>query len=232
MLRPILFAAIAAAFAASTPAQSVGNRPFVHASGEGIVSIRPDQMKLNVGVTTQARTAQEAVDTNATLVSQVLIALRQLLGPNADLKTINFAVTPNYRYPQGGGQPEITGYTASNTIEVTTSDLTLSGRIIDAATQAGANQVTNLRFLLKDSEPAKSQALKAATQQAKAHAEAIAQGLGIQLGAVLAASEGFSTQYIPGPLDRGAGATAATTPVETGMLEVRATVSLDMEIVQ
>ena len=232
MLQPILFTAMAAAFAVCSPAQSVANRPFIHASGEGIVSIRPDQMKLNVGAATQARTAQEAVDSNATLVSQILIALRQLLGPNADLKTINFSVTPNYRYPQGGGQPEITGYTAVNTIEVTTADLTLSGRIIDTAAQAGANTVTNLRFVLKDSESARNQALKAATQQAKAHAEAIAQGLNVRLGAILAASEGFSTQYIPATGDRGATATAVPTPIETGTLEVRATVSLDIEIVQ
>jgi uncharacterized protein YggE len=211
---------------------SLANRPFIRASGEGVVSIRPDQLKINVGVTTQARTAQEAVDANATRVTEVLNALRQLLGANADIKTVNYSVSPNYRYPTGGGQPEITGYTATNTSEVTSSDLTLAGRIIDVATQAGASTVTGLRFGLKDPDPARREALRQATQQARSHAEAIAQGLNSRLGAVLAAAEGFTTRLVGTTAeDRGA-ATAATTPIETGTLEVRAVVTLELEIAQ
>src|SRR5690606_17397643 len=103
--------------------------------------------------------------------------------------------------------------------------LTLSGRIIDTATQAGANNVTNLRFLLKDSESARNQALRMATQQARGRAEAIAQGLSVRLGGVLAASEGFTTRVVGGPDERTANA-ATPTPIESGTLEVRATVSL------
>ena len=211
----------------------LASRPFVRASGEGVVSIRPDQMKINVGVTTQARTAQEAADQNATRLSEVLAALRQVLGPNADIKTVGYSVTPNYRYPQGGGQPEITGYTATNTLEVTTADLNIAGRIIDTATQAGANNVSGLRFLLKDPAPARNQALKLASQQAKVHADAIAQGLNARLGAVLAASESFTSRIVSSTEDRGlAAAGAPATPVESGMLEVRAHVTIEIELLQ
>jgi uncharacterized protein YggE len=211
---------------------SLANRPFIRAAGEGVVSIHPDQMRINIGVTTQAASAQEAGDRNATRVAAVLEALRQLLGPNADLKTINYSVSPNYRYPTGGGQPEITGYTASNIIEVTSADLSLAGRVIDAAVGAGANNITGLRFGLKDPDPARREALRLATQQARSHAEAIAQGLNARLGAVLAASEGFTTRLASNFDERGGATTAATTPIETGNLEVRAQVTIEYEIAQ
>jgi uncharacterized protein YggE len=212
-------------------AQTSPNRPFIRAAGEGVVSIRPDLMKLNVGATTEGRTAQEAVDQNAVVLSQVLTALRQLLGPNADLKTIGFSVSPNYRSTPGGGPPTIIGYIANNTIEVTSADLTIAGRIIDVATQAGATNVSGIRFTLKDPEPPKIEALKLATRQAKAHGEAIAAGLGVRIGGILAAAESYTSPIVAMTVEARAGAAAAT-PIESGTLEVRASVTLELEIIQ
>jgi uncharacterized protein YggE len=62
----------------------------VRVSGEGVVSIKPDQFKVNAGVITQASTARgvrpEDVDRRGAN------ALRQL-GTNADIKTISYSVT-------------------------------------------------------------------------------------------------------------------------------------------
>jgi uncharacterized protein YggE len=159
----------------------------------------------------------------------VLNALRQLLGPNADLRTISYSVSPNYR-SAANGPPLIVGYTANNTIEIGTADLMVAGRIIDVATQAGATNVGGLRFTLKDPDPARQEALKLATRQAKVHAEALASGLGVRLGAILAVSEGFTVPVVSPEL-RG-GSAVATTPIESGPLEVRASVTLEIEIIQ
>src|SRR6266545_3124911 len=106
-------------------------RQFARAIGEGRVSIKPDQAKVDVSVVTQAATAQEASAQNATAVTAVISALRVLLGANADIKTISYSLNPEYRFPSGGGTPTLTGYTATNTLEVTTDDLSVIGRIID-----------------------------------------------------------------------------------------------------
>ena len=76
----------------------------------------------------------------------------------------------------------IIGYTASNTVEVTTYDLSLIGKLIDTANQAGANSVGNLSFGLQNPEPVTEQALGQAAKQAQAHANAIAAGLGAKTG--------------------------------------------------
>ncbi len=86
-----------------------------------------------------------------------------------------------------------------------------------------------LRFGLKDAEPQRREALKRATQTARAHAGAIAEGLNMRLGNILAADEG-STISIFNPIDARAGFAAAATTFDTGLVEVRATVTLEIAI--
>jgi len=208
----------------------VAARRLVRATGDATLSTKPDQARINVGVVTQAATAQEASTQNAAQVETVLARLRQVLGAAGEMKTIGYSLTPNYKYPQGGGTPTLIGFTASNTVEVTTNDLSLIGKVIDTAIQAGATNVQGLRFTVKDAESLRSVALAMAARQARAHADGIAAGLGVRLGAVITAQEG--AVYNIQPLDTRATAGAATpTPIETGLVEIQATVTVDVEIV-
>ena len=203
-------------------------RPFVLAMGNATVSVQPDEARVQFSVVTQATTASAAASQNADQVTAVLAALRSVLGPNAELKTLSYSLSPNYSNPRDGTQPVIIGYTASNTVEARLSDLSLIGRTIDTGIQAGANRVQGLQFGLKDDQPVRLQALKLATVEAKAHADAMASGLGLKTGAPIAIQEG-STVSIQ-PLRLGTAAPTATTPIETGSVDIRATVTLQVEL--
>ncbi|MBL8209485.1 MAG: SIMPL domain-containing protein [Bryobacterales bacterium] len=223
-----LIAALAVPLAAQVPQR----RPVVRANGEGIVSIRPDQVKVSVGVTNQAGTAQEAADQNATVTNNVLAALRQLLGATADVKTLGYSLNPIYSNTPGSNRP-IVGYQATNTIEVTLNDTSLAGRVIDVAAQAGATNVNALRFGLRDPNPTRIQALRAAALQARQKAESIATALGGRVGQVLIAEEGSTVTPIPVD-SRSIGLAAGSTPttIEAGTLEVRAYVAIEAELTQ
>src|SRR5262249_41484940 len=99
------------------------SRPTIRVIAEAVVTVKPDRAEINIGVVTQAPSAQAAATQNAQKLDSVLADLRKVLGSAAQLKTINYALTPNFRYSREGGQPTITGYTASNTVEVTMDDL-------------------------------------------------------------------------------------------------------------
>jgi uncharacterized protein YggE len=203
----------------------VAQRPFIRAVGDATVSVKPDQAKIQFSVVTQSATAQDAANRNADLVTAVLAALRSVLGPNADLKTLSYSLYANYN-----NQSVLIGYTATNTVEVTLADLSLIGKVIDTGIQAGANRVQGLQFGLKDDLPVRLQALKAATAEAKAHADSMASGLGLKTGAAISIQEG--SVGIVQPLNRAPTATAASaTPVETGLVDVRATVTLDVDLI-
>ena len=109
--------------------------PSITVNGEATISAEPDQAQIDIGVVTQARSAPEASKDNAERLSRVLAEVKKLLGKNGEVKTSGYALTANYRYPQGG-KPEIVGYNASNTVRIKTNNLEIVGRLIDAAMQA------------------------------------------------------------------------------------------------
>jgi uncharacterized protein YggE len=200
-------------------AQVAPRRPVVRASGTGVVSIQPDQARISVGVTTTGDTAQEAGDRNAAQTTAVLNALRQLLGANADIRTINYSLS---QLRDRNNLP--VGFSASNTVQVTSRELTNIGLLIDTAGQAGATNISGVSFSLRDSQPARLQALRIASVQARTSAEAIATGLGLRVGNVLIAEQGGSISSLGG-----LGAAPAT-PIEVGALEVSATVTIEAEL--
>ncbi len=208
-------------------------RPTIRVSGEATVTAKPDQAEINIGVLTQAATGQAAATQNAQKQDAVLSELRKLLGAAADIKTISYSLSPNYRYPKEGGQPTIAGYTASNIVRVKTNDLTQVGKVIDIATQSGANTVQSLRFTLKDEQGVRSQALREAAIKARAKADALASALGLKIVRVLHVDEGGVSMPIPMNVRAmSAEGNVAQTPVESGTIDVHATVTLTVEIAQ
>ena len=207
-------------------AQSAPTRS-VQATGSATVSATPDQAQLDIGVVTNAGTAQDSAQQNATMTTAVLTAVKAVLGSAGSVQTVSYTVYP--RYSTSPGQSNvIIGYTTTNSVRVTTNDLSIIGKLIDAANQAGANSVGNLSFGLQDPEPKVQQALSQATKQAMTHASAIAAGLGATLGPVLNAQQGSAYSPVLVPTLGAAG--AATTPVQTGTVNVYASVTVTVSL--
>jgi uncharacterized protein YggE len=215
-------------------AQEIRTRPpSVTALGEAVITAEPDQAQIDIGVLTQARTAPDAAKENAEKLGRVLAQIKKLLGKGDEVKTTGYALNPNYRYPQGG-KPEITGYTASNIVQIRTGNLESIGKLIDASMQSGANQINRLLFTLKDEHSAQVQALRMASQKAQSKAEEMAGALGAKFVKVLSVTE--NERGIRPVIAQARGAqvealsSAAPTPVESGTIEVRSSVTLTGEI--
>jgi uncharacterized protein len=191
----------------------------IQATGTASVAANPDQARLVIGVVTEGGTAESAATANANATTAVISAIKPVLGNTGSLPTRSYSITP--RYADGGRTQRIVGYTATNNLQVTTSDLSVVGKLIDAATAAGANNIGGISFTLKNPGPVQQQALSLATKEALAHAAAIAAGLGARIGAVISAQEevGFSR-----PVPVFAAAERVATPIESGEVSVNATV--------
>jgi uncharacterized protein len=203
-------------------AQSAGVAPppfSIQATGTASVSAVPDQAQLTIGVVTEGATAESAASTNASTTTTVLGAIRQVLGNSGAAPTRSYSISP--RYSPDGRSQRIVGYTASNNVQVTTSDLSLVSKLIDAASSAGANNIGGVSFTLKNSQPVEQQALSLATKQALAHAAAIASGLGARVGAVISAQEEVG---VTRPIPVFAAAERVATPIQSGEVNVTATV--------
>ncbi len=233
MRLPAVVAALMGLFPMLSSAQSpVQRKPFVRATGEGVVAGKPDQAKVNFAVVTESANAADAAAQNATRTKAVLDALRGMLGTNADIRTANYSLQPKYNFPRDGGTPVLNGFAAQNTVEVTLTDLALVGKLLDGGIKAGANRIDGLQMGLKDEQALRLQALRAAGARARAQAEAIAGGLNARIGAVLAAEEGGSVIPMSEMRVKGMSMAAAAppTPIEAGSVEVRATVTVEYEL--
>jgi uncharacterized protein YggE len=205
--------------------------PSVRVHGESTVSAEPDQVQFDIGVVTQAAGAKEASDQNAEQTKALVDELRTLI-PSASIKTVNFSVNPNYRYPKEG-TPTIAGYTANNTVRLVLNDITLLQKIIDVATKSGANSINRLTFLLQHEEAVRAQALGNAAVQAQAGAQALAASLKLKLGRLLRVEEGQPVIVSPArQISFGRAQSTEVTPLSPGTIDVHADVNLTYEIVQ
>jgi uncharacterized protein YggE len=209
--------------------------PYIRVHGEATISEVPDRVQLDVGVISQASTSQAAADLNAKQSKGVIDALRQAL-PAGNMQTVNFSVNPNYQYPKDGSPPTVLGYTANNTVRVQLDDLNQMRKLIEAATKAGASNLNRVNFALRDESKARAEALGRAADQARAGAVALAEKLHVKLGRLLRVEEEQPVIVSPGrqvefTASEEAGPTGST-PIETGSIDVHASVSVTFEVSQ
>lgn len=219
---------LAFAFTAGLYAQTPARPASITAVGDASVSVVPDTARVDIGVATQAAAAQDATQQNAAQAGAVISALQALLGANATIKTISYSVSPVYNNPPPGQSAAIIAYVVTNIVEVMLTDLTQVGKVIDTAIQSGANRVQGISFGVQDSTAPVAQALKLAASRARSQADAIAAGLNLHTGAVIHASQGTNVSSNPTLLIPVA--SGASTPIETGMVVVQASVTIEVAI--
>lgn len=221
-------------FAASAPVQTGGAVAAngITVVGNGTADVVPDVADWQFGVSSQAATAEAALSANASAMKAVVDALRNAGVGKDDIQTAEVSL-----YPQTSNDGmTITGYSASNTVTATVRNLGDAGSVVDAAVEAGANNVYGPNLRPSDTNDAYREAVDKAFDDARAHAEAIAAKAGVTLGAAVAISEGGG--YVPGPVyyDRAAPMAASAAgaaeiaPVEPGKQQVSASLTVTFEI--
>ena len=196
-------------------------------SGTGTANLTPDIAYVNIGVHTEAPTADEAVAENNTQTEALIAALTDFGIESKDIHTTNFSIWPMDRYDPTTGQP--TGektYVVDNQVSVTVHDLETIGDLLDTAIQAGANTVNSIQFDVADKDAALAPARDAAVKDANAKAQELAASAGVELGELISVSYLDSPVY---PLydgrGGGAAAEAAAVPIQPGQLTFTVTVN-------
>ncbi|MFH1881071.1 MAG: SIMPL domain-containing protein [Bacillota bacterium] len=199
----------------------------VSAIGSGTVTLAPDMASFSAGITTQDALVTTAQAANSAAMQAVIDALLSLGVAQEDLQTSSYSVYPVYDYQTSS--PTITGYEVSNTITVVVRDLTQLPTLLDAAVEAGANNVYSLGFQSSEQAAAYDQALKAAAQDALRKAALMAQAIGREAGDTLSIEEVAGTGMY---YDSRAYALDSyyAMPIENGMISVTAQVQAIVEL--
>jgi uncharacterized protein YggE len=200
--------------------------PGITVVGTGTASAVPDVSDWSFGVQSDAASAADALNAASASSRKIVAALHDAGIDRKDIRTEQVSVYP--RMTSDGRAVE--GYSASASVSAVVRDLGRSGEVVDAAVQAGANQVYGPSLRLSDQRSHYRAAVDAAYDDAKARAEAIAAKAGVTLGAAVAIVEGGG---YGGPVPLGVRAAAEAdlaVPVEPGTQDVTATLSVTFTI--
>lgn len=237
-MTPILKAPLAALALAAAPlsalAQDAVPPPLprvVEVVGEGRANAPPDMARISLGVSQQAKTAGEAMGAMSFGMAAVLGTLGEEGVAQVDIQTGQLMLEPSYDYNTPDGNPVMTGFIATQILEVNVRDIGRLGEVLDAVVEDGANRVNGIVFDVSDPKSVSDAARRAAVQDARARAELYADAAGLTLGAIVSISE--TTVYSP-PIPmydaRGAAQETMAVPVAPGEVSLMTSVTVTYAI--
>jgi uncharacterized protein YggE len=243
----------AAQIASPVPAIAQGNT-LLTVAAEGRSMRTPDLAVFSAGVTTNGKTAGEALAENSRAMSRVIAALKAAGIAERDIQTSNLSINPIYSDPNRDAMmaarvnrteyvplpPEqqitrIIGYNASNQVSVRQRRLGDYGRVIDTLVSAGANQVNGPMFQMDNPDPALDEARIAAMKTARQRADLYARAAGLRVQRIVSITEGGG-YYSPPPVVFARMASAESgpppppAPVQAGELQMTTNVTVLYEL--
>ncbi|SNY91555.1 hypothetical protein SAMN04515647_1783 [Cohaesibacter sp. ES.047] len=206
-------------------------------SGTGSVSKAPDMAILSAGVESREKTAKAALADNNAKMEALFAELDKAGIAKKDIQTNNFNINPQLVYPRNDNNsepkpPRIVGYQVNNRVTVSIKALDSVGSVLTALVNAGANNISGLRFDISNKDGIEDEARKAAIADARAKAELYAAELGVGIKRLKSLSEGSAPQA-PRPMMMRAMANEAMVskvPVAEGSLDFDVTVSTTWEL--
>ena len=213
--------------AGAASAQTAPPQPdVIVTTGEAVVRRAPDRAFITVIVETRAKSPRDAQRLNAEAMTAVQRRLDQVRVPKDSVRTLGYDIQQEFDFIGGKRVPR--EFVARNTVEVMVEEIGRVGELLDVVVQGGATATSGVRFDLRDRENAERDALRLAVVDARARAEAAAAGAGRAVDRVIKIEDvRDGTVSMPRPMMAMArAADAATTPIEPGLVEVHARVTL------
>ena len=222
--------------AAATPAFASGAREPAHTItvvGEGEVTAEPDQATITLGVQLFDESARSAASELRSRMESVIDAIRTLGIPERRIQTTNYSIffERDYQTPLSGAQEGRPAgiYRVENTVRVVIDDVSAAAGVVEAAIEAGANQMYGISFSLADPGTLDAQARELAMADARQRARTLAAAEGLDVGRAVEISEvvggGAGPQLSGAVMGRGAGG-----PVEPGSTRYTARVQVTYEL--
>jgi len=157
--------------------------------GEGKVQYVPDTATVTLGVQVdKASSATEALTQMNDQIKKITDAVAALGVPTSDIKTQNYSLRPAYDYKDGSSA--VAGYNANQNLQIKAEGVDrntdLVNKIVEAAGNAGTNNVQGINYFVNNPSDLQQKARIAAIEDARSKAGALAEAAGIKkLGKVL-----------------------------------------------
>jgi len=212
------------------------NKP-ITVQGLANVKASPDIIGVYFNVETSGATSEEATTANSEIIDNLITNLVKLGFERKQIQTTNFNVYPDIQWINGRQVDK--GYKATHSVrvELNSSETSKIGQVIDAGVEAGAG-VSYINFELSTAKQSeyKAEAIKLAAQDARIKAQALAEGFGKKVGALVSTSVD-NYNYNPWNVYSGSGmasdsmmAKEAATNIQPSEQEISASVTASFKL--
>lgn len=222
------------AFADVEPLQNISKLTL---SAQATIQKPADELQINIGIVTIKDSAEKALQENSQKMNAVIKNLAAAGLTSKDYETGHFSINPTYtpypKDPPADWKPSINGYEVNNTVFIHTSAIDSAGKIIDAANQAGANNISNIRFVLNDKNAYWQEAIALATANAISDAQAMAKAANQKLVRIVSISLDNDSNITPRSntlFAAKAMSYESAPPIEAGDVSIKANVTITYEI--
>jgi len=214
---------------AQTPAVAIApaQGTLLNISANAEASRVPDIATVSAGVVIQAADGNTAMRQNAQQMDKVLAAIKAAGIAERDVQTSGISLNPQYRYADNVA-PKITGYQASNTVNIKVRDIARLGQVLDALAAQGANQINGPSFQIDNPEPVYDEARLGALEKARARANTYATALGLKVLRIASISENANSGGMRPMMAMRAAAPMADMQTQVAPGETTVSVNLDV----
>ncbi|WP_100407969.1 SIMPL domain-containing protein [Bacillus solitudinis] len=197
--------------------------------GKGTISVTPNRAIVILGVITEDKSVSEAQRMNAASLRNIISTLTAIGVLPEDVQTSTYRIDSQYDYVDG--KQLFRNYRVTHLLSITINDINLTGTLIDAAVEQGANSVPSIQFTVTDQEEPQNQALALAVMNGTSKAQTIADSLDVSLIETpksIVEREGTQSR----PFDSYVLGASTETPIQPGSLNVTATVDMEFSYVR
>lgn len=166
-------------------------------TGQSTLEIPADVAQVSIGVESREVSVADARNNAAEAMESVLDAIKENGVDEDDIVTTNFNIYPQTIWVEVSdslgrhSEPRITGYTVTNTVQVTVRDIDNLSPVVDTAATAGGDliRINSIQFTVDDSSVFGAQMRQQAAADALAKADVYARAMGVTLGQLVYLTE-------------------------------------------
>jgi uncharacterized protein YggE len=202
-------------------------KPTVDVSGEGIVTVVPDQATITVRVEHEGKDPKEVKQMNDQTINEVFKFIKKAGIDEKYVQTEYLNLNKNYDYNK-----KTYNYVANQTISIQLKDLTKYETLMNGLLETGINRIQGIAFSSSIASQLESQARVKAIQQAKLKAEEYTAALGQSIGKAVHISE-FQNVQNPVPMYKSAMMMSDSEGSQTmapGEMEIKVWVNVSFEL--
>ena len=208
-------------------AQDNHNTAYVSVNGEGTVTVVPDVVTINLGVSTEAKDAQTAKSENDKAIDAVIKYTKKMGIPENNVKTQYVSLNKRTKYEEKEDY-----YFAQQTMTIKLEKLDMYEELMQGLVSQGANTINGVDFSSSNIKEYENKARAAAVNNAKDKAQQYAQVLGQSIGKAVAITENGVSNFVPlqRAMMKTSSADASAETLSPGEMEITQEVSISFEL--